>query len=47
MEYLLLRPIFKITLVLFILYETLSMVGNILVENIFGSLELLKGKEEK
>ena len=47
MEYLLLRPIFKITLVLFILYKTLSMVGNILVENIFGSLELLKGKEEK
>jgi len=47
MENLLLPMISKIFLVLFILSRIILMVGNILVENIYGVLELLKGKNEK
>jgi len=47
MERYLIQVIFKIILVLFILYKIILMVENILVESTYGVLELLKVKKEK
>jgi hypothetical protein len=47
MESLLLPLIFKIILVLFILYRINLIVGNILVGSTYGVLELLRVKKEK
>jgi hypothetical protein len=47
MERFLSLVIFKIILVLFIIFKITLIVGNILVGNISGVLELLKVKKEK